>query len=263
MNIYETLNNVVKYIEEYLDKKIDYKILAHKVGLNNQTLQNIFTLITNIGLAEYIRNRRLVLAAEDLKRGEKVIDVALKYQYSSSVAFSRVFTKFHGIKPSLVKSKDIKTRNYSILNFNENNMDMSYRIEKKEAFSLYGVKKATTEEKISYDAPNFFALTQKKYKKVCGNIDYGMVLYEKRFKSDYLEYWCLYSKSFEGFTKYSFPVSKWLIFKSNSLKSRDIQYLIHSFYSNFLSKNKYKLRDLPELEFYIGDGTMEFMVPIE
>lgn len=264
MNIYKLLNEVVFYIEDNLDKEIDSKKLARIAGLTVQSLQNVFALITNVGLAEYIRNRRLSCAAEDLISGLSVMEVALKYQYTSAVAFSRSFTRFHHIKPSALKKGNHSFISYPILNFDEDNksiMDMSYRIEKRKAFDLFGVKKETDEENISYDAPRFFSETKRKYKDLYGDIPYGMVLYEKRFSSEKLEYWCLYSVEHEGFSKVSFPDSKWLIFKIRSQEARDIQNLSHKFYDTFFPKNKFQLRDLPELEVYKEDYT-EFMIAI-
>lgn len=263
MNIYHAINEIILYIENHLDEQISYQKLAKIAGLNEQILHSVFSLITNVGLAEYIRNRRLSKAAEDLKKGISVMDVAIKYQYTSAVAFSRVFTKFHGVKPSEVKRKKIKVKNYPVLCFANDNFNISYRIEKKKAFSLYGLKKETDEYDIASDAPKFYTEVKKKYQKVYGNIEYGMVKYEKRFTSDYLEYWCLYSIQHDELIKIEIPSLKWLIFTCNSWKAREIQYLIHKVYDDFLPKNNYALLDYPELEHYLEDGSMEFMLPIE
>lgn len=265
MNIYKSLNELILYIEENLDQNIETKTLAKMIGVNVQTLQSIFVLLTNIGISEYIRNRRMTNAFLDLQSGMTVMEVAVKYQYTSATAFSRSFLKFHGIKPSEVKKNKSKMKNYPILNFDEDNksiMDMSYRIEKRESFTIYGVKKETNEENISYDAPRFWSEIQKKYKEEYGSIHYGMVLYEKRFESDKLEYWCLYNEKHKDLIEVSFPASKWLIFKIYSREARDIQNLSYKFYNSFFPKNKYRLRDLPELEVY-EDNFTEFMIAIE
>lgn len=46
--------------------------------------------------SEYIRRRRMSLAAVDLLQGEKVGDIALKYSYSSLIAFNHAFQSVHG-----------------------------------------------------------------------------------------------------------------------------------------------------------------------
>ena len=104
MNIYAELNKVIEYIENNLEEKIEYKELAKMIGVNEYTFQRIFSLISNVSISEYIRNRRLSNAGQELYlKGEKVIDIAIKYQYGNSTAFSRAFEKFHGIKPSEVR----------------------------------------------------------------------------------------------------------------------------------------------------------------
>lgn len=265
MNIYKSLNEIILYIEEHLDKEISISTLAKMVGINAQSLQNVFVLITNVSLKEYIRFRRLSVSANDLLNGEKVMDVAIKYGYNSAISFSRSFTKFHGFKPSEVKKQEDKIKSYVILNFDEDNkslLDMSYKIETKNSFTLYGVKKETNEAHIGKDAPFFFRKTKKQYEKTYGPIKYGMVSYEKRFQSKKLEYWCLYTEKHEGFLSVNFPKSKWLIFKINSREARDIQNLSHKFYDTFFPKSKYKLKDLPELEAY-KEGSTEFWIAIE
>ena len=264
MNIYDSLNKLSDYIEENIEEKLEIKKMAKLVGITPQVLQSIFSLLTNIGLSEYIRLRKLTLAKEDLKNGNSVMEVSLKYGYNSATSFSRAFMKFHGCKPSEIK-KGKKGAYFSILQFDEKNalLNLSYRIEKIDAFSLYGIKKRTNEKKISEDAPKFFSKINKKYNAFYGDIPYAMVLYKERFKSSYLEYWCLYEKENEEFTKVDFPTSKWLIFSLNSREARDIQNLSHTFYNTFLPKNKYKLKNLPELEVYLENEKTEFRIAID
>lgn len=265
MNIYKSLNEIILYIEEHLDKEISILTLAKMVGINVQSLQTVFILITNISLKEYIRFRRLSVSANDLLNGEKVMDVALKYGYNSAISFSRSFTKLHGFKPSEVKKNEEHIQSYVILNFDEDNkslLDMSYQIEIKPSFQLYGVKKETDEAHIGKDAPLFFSKTKRQYEKKYGSIKYGMVSYEERFKSKKLQYWCLFEEEHKDFLGVSFPKSKWLIFKINSNEAKDIQNLSHKFYNTFFPKSKYKLKHLPELEVY-KKNTTEFWVAIE
>ena len=119
MNIYKTLNDITKYIDEHLEEKIDYTVLAKMMGINVYTMQRIFSLITGISVAEYIRKRRLSNAGFDLYSTKaKVIDIAIKYQYDSTESFSRAFKSFHGINPSLV-NKFSKLKNYPRIIFNE------------------------------------------------------------------------------------------------------------------------------------------------
>ena len=122
MNIYVELNKIIQYIEEHLEEKIEYKELAKMIGVNEYTFQRIFSLIGNVSVSEYIRNIRLSNAGQELYlNNEKIIDVAIRYQYNNATSFSRAFEKFHGIKPSEVKKNPKKLKMYTRLYFNEVN----------------------------------------------------------------------------------------------------------------------------------------------
>lgn len=90
MNYYESLNKLIDTIEESLETQIDYNDLAKVIGTSSYTMQRIFAFLVGITVTEYIRKRRLSKAAEDLKRtNQKIIDIAVKYQYDSPVSFTR------------------------------------------------------------------------------------------------------------------------------------------------------------------------------
>lgn len=266
MNIYHELNKVIEYIENNLDSDISYLKIAKMLGINEYTMQRLFSLLCNISLAEYVRKRRLSQAGYDiLYKKEKIIDVALKYGYENATSFSRAFQKFHGIKPSQVKKEIKSLKNYPKILFEEKvntKTEMEYEIINLDSFTLYGKGIKTTESTISNDAPNFWLQMRQKYLNQYGPINYGMVLYENRFNSDNFEYWVLWEKKIIEFEKIEFPKSKWLIFHINSDEAEDIQKKSHEFYCDFLPSCKYILRELPELEYY-HDGVTDFLVPIE
>lgn len=119
MNIYKCLNEITKYIDDHLEDKIDYDVLAKIMGVNSYTMQRIFSLIAGIYIVKYIRKRRLTNAAYDLyETNAKVMDITMKYQYDNATSFSRAFESFHGIKPSQV-NKCSKLKNFPRIIFNE------------------------------------------------------------------------------------------------------------------------------------------------
>lgn len=266
MNIYKALNEITRYIDDNLEEKIDYELLARKMGVNVYIKQRIFSLLTDITLAEYIRKRRLSNAGFDLYNSKlKVIDVAMKYQYDNAISFSRAFNKFHGIKPSMVKSNVNRLKNYPRIVFDEKqkiHKEIPYKIIELDEMALYGKGFKTNNFSISSDAPNFFSKMSQKYEILYGHINYGMVIYEDRFNSDNYEYWVLWDKPIKEFAKIVIPKSKWLMFQISNNKARDIQKASHEFYYEFLPSCKYNLRDIPELEHY-HDGVTDFLVPIE
>lgn len=265
MNIYKGLNEITKYIENHIEEKIDYTKLARIIGTNSYTMQRIFALLTNVTLADYIRKRRLSLAAYDLySKKENVLDIALKYGYESSVSFSRAFKKFHRLKPSEVKKGSFHFSNFSKIIFDEKEQEqvnIVYEIIELEEFNLYGKGIKTDEIKVKKDAPEFYQKMQKEYIKY-GKIDYGMLVYEERFTIPTFEYWILWKKEIKELNKVIIPKSKWLVFHIPNTNPRDIQKVSEDFYCNFITSNKYNIRPIPELEYY-HDGVTDFLVPIE
>lgn len=263
MNIYKGLNNIIEYIENNLEEKINYKEIAKMIGVNEYTFQKIFSVICNISISEYIRNRRLSNAGQELfLKNEKVIDVAIKYQYNNSTSFSRAFERFHGIKPSQVKVKPEKLKIYTKLHFNEKielNKNIEYKIIEKEEMILYGTYKLTTNEKIREDAPKFYKEIEKMYNK---KPIYGMVEYKDKERLYVKAYWVLYEGKNKELIKKVIPKSKWIQIRINSQRAEDIQEVSQIFYEDFLPSCKYNFRDLPEIEFY-HDEITDFLIPIE
>jgi AraC-like DNA-binding protein len=108
----------MKYIEENLDGEIDDKIIASIFASPQGMFQRIFTNITNMTLSEYIRKRRLTQAAHDIKNtNDKIINLALKYGYNSTVAFSSAFKSFHGVSPSAARKSDIQLKSFQSFTF--------------------------------------------------------------------------------------------------------------------------------------------------
>lgn len=106
-----SLTKAIDYIENHLTDEISIDEVARKANTSSSHFQLIFHLVCGITVGEYIRNRRLTKAAEDLLRSSKIIDIAMRYQYDTQESFSKAFTRFHGIPPSKVKSGRIKLFN--------------------------------------------------------------------------------------------------------------------------------------------------------
>lgn len=265
MNVYKCLNEITEYIEEHVEEKIDYNKLAKIIGTNSYTMQRIFALLTNVTLADYIRKRRLSLAAYDLySKQADIVDIAIKYGYENPTSFSRAFRNFHGLKPSEVKKGNLHFSNFSRIIFDEKEqveVNMHYEIKELPEFVLYGKGIKTDEIKVKKDAPAFFRKMKKEYNKY-GDIDYGMIIYEDRFNNHTFEYWVLWNKDIKEFQKVIIPKSKWLIFHIPNTNAKDIQKVSEDFYCNFIPSNKYNIRPIPELEYY-HDGVTDFLVPIE
>jgi AraC family transcriptional regulator len=142
MDWLKKVNNALNYIEDNLDQDIDLEMVARKAGCSVYHFQRIFTYATDISVAEYIRRRRMTLAACELQQGnEKVIDLALKYGYDSPDSFCRAFQKIHGVTPSYARNSGVSLKVYPRISFQliiKGDVAMKYRIEKRKGFQILG-----------------------------------------------------------------------------------------------------------------------------
>jgi AraC-like DNA-binding protein/flagellar motor switch/type III secretory pathway protein FliN len=113
MDWVQRMNLALDYIENNLDSEIEENKIAELSASSKGMFQRIFSVLTDMSLSEYIRKRRLTQAAFDIRNtDEKIIDIALKYGYNSSDAFSFAFKNFHGITPSDAKKSDIELQSF-------------------------------------------------------------------------------------------------------------------------------------------------------
>ena len=157
------MQNAIDYIEEHITEKVDYEEIARCSCLSSYNFQRVFGILCGYTLGEYIRNRRLSMAGQDLAQtGMKVIDVALKYGYESPDSFAKAFQKFHGVTPSAAREAGAVLRSFARLSVKislEGGSVMNYRIEEKPEMILtgykqrfqgvpYGEERASQEEKL-------------------------------------------------------------------------------------------------------------------
>lgn len=136
------MQNAIDYIEEHLTESIDYEVVAAQSFSSSYHFQRVFSILCGFTLGEYIRNRRLSLAGQELASSDvKVIDVALKYGYESPDGFAKAFQKFHGILPSEARAQGGNLKSFSRLVLKislEGGSVMNYRIEEKPEIVLTG-----------------------------------------------------------------------------------------------------------------------------
>ncbi|NLN81404.1 MAG: AraC family transcriptional regulator [Clostridiales bacterium] len=145
MDSLSNMNKAMAYIEEHLTEDIDYSEIAKVAYCSEYHFKRMFSFLSGVGLSEYIRRRRLTLAAFDLKdKGLRIIDVAVKYGYDSADSFSRAFHSMHGILPSEVRNSNIQLKAYPRMAFQlsiKGGCEMNYCIVEKGPFKIVGFKK--------------------------------------------------------------------------------------------------------------------------
>ncbi|MGG0176853.1 AraC family transcriptional regulator [Gottfriedia acidiceleris] len=145
MDLLKNMNDALVYIEENLTSEIDYKELSRRAFCSEYHFKRMFSFLAGISLSEYIRRRRLTVAAFELKdHNKKIIDIALKYGYNSPDSFTRAFQNLHGITPSEARNNGKSLKAFPRMTFQlsiKGGNEMNYRIEEKEAFQIVGIKK--------------------------------------------------------------------------------------------------------------------------
>jgi AraC family transcriptional regulator len=145
MDMLKKMNEALGYIEENLTNDIDFKEVARLAFCSEYHFQRMFSFLAGVSLSEYIRRRRLTLAAFELNNSNlKVMDVAIKYGYSSADSFTRAFQALHGITPTEARYNGQSLKAYPRMSFQlsiKGGSEMNYRIEEKEAFHIVGIMK--------------------------------------------------------------------------------------------------------------------------
>ena len=161
-----SIRTAIEYIEEHLTDDISAQDAADRVYLSPFFLQKGFSLLTGYGIGEYIRNRRLYLAALDLKEtDDKVIDIAFRYGYETPESFTKAFSRFHGATPSQVRGGAAintflpLTIKLSVQGGNQ----MNYKITPMFPFKVIGFQKVFDNETAYAEIPKFWDEICEKY----------------------------------------------------------------------------------------------------
>lgn len=147
MDVIKQLNNAIAYIENNLCGEIDTNKIARIALCPYDEFQRFFSYMTNMSVSEYIRKRRLTLAAyELLKCQEKIIELAVKYGYSSTDSFTKAFAKQHGVLPTEV-SENTSLKVYPPISFYvaiRGASELNFKITEIKAINLRGISKEFT-----------------------------------------------------------------------------------------------------------------------
>lgn len=145
MNMLKQLNTPINYIEANLCAEFDLDTAAGIACITADSFIRFFSYMTGMTLTEYVRRRRLTLAAKDLQHGKMpIIDIDMKYGYDSATAFSRAFAKQHGVAPSVYRKDGGSLKVYPPASFHimiKGAKEMDFRIIELEDTEVYGVSK--------------------------------------------------------------------------------------------------------------------------
>ncbi|MDF2942337.1 MAG: hypothetical protein K0S01_1195 [Herbinix sp.] len=262
----KSLNQAIEYMEDNITKNITCEDVAEHIYLSSFHFQRTFRLFTGLSVGEYIRNRRLSLAGNELLTSKhKVIDIALKYGYETPESFSKAFNRFHGVTPNEAKKQGTVLKSFNRLLIKiilEGGNSMDYRIEKKEAFQVVAKTRLFTEDTTKTEIPKFW---EEYYRngfedKVCGMMG---ICEQIKVNSKEWKYGIGCEKQYvkempEGFELLEVPSYTWAIFTCIGAMPDSIQNLWKRVYGEWLPVANYELISDYDIEFYTdGDNSKE------
>lgn len=258
------LSSAIEYIENNLDNEISYDEAAKIACCSSYYFQRMFTYVAGISLSEYIRHRRMTQAAFELQSTDtKVLDVALKYGYTSPTSFNRAFQSVHGITPSSAKYQGSVLHAYPPIKFSvkvTGGDAMAYRIEEKESMRIVGIRIPLTEdmEENQKLVPPFWnrALQDNRFIKICelSNQIPGVVLGVTVYQNPDEIYYYIAAATDQpvpaGMFEYEIPAATWVIFESDGHFKESIQNIFRRFLTEWLPFSGYTYAELPDIEVY-------------
>jgi len=271
-------NDSIDYIEKHLTEEINYEELGKIACCSSYHFQRMFTYMAGITLSEYIRRRRMSLAAVDLQdKSAKVIDIAEKYGYSSPTAFNRAFQSIHGIAPSAVRNEGVSIKTFPPIQFKitiKGANEMNYRIETKESFRVIGISSPLHKE-----LEKNFAIVPQMWQKAStdGTIpklaskmnDFPKGLLGISACND-TEQWRYYiavasTDHAEDLEEYTVPKATWAIFSGEGT-NQSIQELEQRIVTEWLPTSGYEYGSAPDIEVYLNpdpqNAKYEVWIPI-
>lgn len=282
MDWLKRMNAAINYIEDNITCDIDYKQIAQIACCPNYHFQRMFVFITEIPLSEYIRRRRLTLAAFDLQQSNKsIIEIAQKYGYASHSAFTRAFSEMHSIAPTSARNIGAKLIAFPRMSFHisiKGARDMSYRIEKVDAFSAVGVKYRVKTDKAFSTVPMIWQELQnsgtadklldlmKNNSDRWANAVFGILSEGDWGKKENHSYHVAVPHDTEtpdGMDKIYFQDSLWAVFDVSTIA--DFASVWQRLYTEWVPTSGYSLANLPAIECYYSPGHIpqnELWIPI-
>ena len=246
----------LSYIEQNLSEELDISVIAAKAALSPFYYQRIFGALCGMTVGDYIRARRMTLAAQDLSGSmEKVIDIAVRYGYDSPDSFAKAFQRFHGITPSQAREPGASLRYLApvhIIISLEGGSMLDYRIVEKAQFTVVGVKRRFNSDTSYQEVPKFWNewLAQGEKRPIMGT--FGLCL---DTDGKYFDYWIAdmyfpWEEIPEGCETRVIPASLWAQFPCTLKTLQDTNTKI---WSEWLpSLQGYELVDEYDIEVYLA-----------
>lgn len=263
----QKIKTVIDYIESNITAELDYTAMAAQMNLSVYEFRRIFSFVVGCPISEYIRKRKLSLAALEIMESEKVdiLQLSVKYGYSNQSAFTRAFCEQHGVSPTACLNEEVEVKLFTRPEFELNirgRESVPFKIIKTKDFYIQG----------------FSAVSTITDSCCCENVwnDFYEKGFDQKLHTDkiYVSYCnvgdnvkcCIGEIGLEG---QLIPASRWACFKMNTVDDD----IVNERYSKIIyewlpSANLTKNNSIPTLEVYPVDMSedsfeWEIRIPIE
>jgi len=284
MDYIQSIRYAIDYMEEHLLDNITYEDAARHVYMSNYHFHRLFSMLVGMTANEYIRNRKLSMAGQELTLSDKkIIDIALKYGYESPESFSKAFSRFHGVTPNEAKHAGVQLKSFNRLTIKiqfEGGTAMDYKIVEREQFKLLTKVETFRNESVSEDGnteiPDFWKKsgengTFEVLKHYTKNHDIYGVCAPISKESNYFDYGIgmIYDGGEvpEGFRVWDVLPTLWAVFKCVGTDGDCIGETWERIFKEFIPGSDYNMLDDTDFELYYEKNEencfCEIWIPIE
>ncbi|MEU5885546.1 AraC family transcriptional regulator [Streptomyces sp. NPDC047461] len=261
----ERLNQAMEYIEHRLDQRIEAADVARTALTSEYHLRRMFSALAGMPLSEYIRRRRLTIAGAEVLAGDRtLLEIAVRYGYTSGEAFARAFRAMHGVGPGEARRTGAALESQPRLSFRltvEGSGSMRYRIVEKDEFRVVGrkVRVPLVHEGMNPAIVDFIrGLGQETLRRIeelsdqepQGILGVSDNLDPSRAEGTELDYWhgvvsgAAVPDDMEALTV---PAGTWAVFENSGPFPQTLQYLWRDVFTQWFPSNPYRSRPGPEL----------------
>lgn len=264
MDWIQGMQSAIDDMEAHLFEPADFDRIAKAAGSSTFHFMRMFNILTGFTVGEYLRNRRLTLAGQELALSSaKVVDIALKYGYETHESFTKAFQRFHGISPSAAREPKAKLKSIGKLSIQvilKGDRELNYKLLEKDAFTVVGKRiKVSNKNGENFEIIPKFCCdcnqdgTCAALEKIVPD-NMGVMGICANFQKDTFDYYMAATYSGEpipsGMETLRIPKLTWVVFESVGPIPGAIQDVWKRIFSEWFPASGYEHADGPELEVY-------------
>ncbi|WP_369192018.1 GyrI-like domain-containing protein [Streptomyces sp. R08] len=283
----ERLNEALDHLEAGLDREVDVAEAARIAAVSEYHFRRLFSALAGMPLPVYVRRRKMTLAAAEVLAGEHtLLDVAVRYGYSSGEAFARAFRSVHGIGPGEARRTGALLTAQPRMSFRvvvEGSTTMRYRIVEREAFRIVGrkarvplvhegVNEVAAAHLEGLDEQAIVRMKELSDREPEGILSAAMYLTDGREEGDWADYWIGVATGPETVVgeldALDVPAGTWAVFDNDGPYPTALQELWRDVFTQWFPSNPYTSRPGPELlltrPVEVGEEThSQLWIPVE